>query len=210
MFSSSSKFNTLKWYAAAGACCLALMFSSCDKHPQVEGTWTGNSLPLDNVSGAFTANATDAITFNPIQSGNESGTVTISTILSAQQALTGTDSIGAYQETVAATATIDGNWSYVKGEDDEINIVLDYNTLNVRVDPSGVAFSQNYLSGREQAEVINLSAQAAQRWTMALTSAMRTHYSHYVQLDDVKVKGQMLTVEQPHSDVKYVFMKQGK
>lgn len=194
----------------AGGCYLALMLSSCDQHPQIEGTWTGTPQPIDNVSGAFSANATDAITFNPIQSGDETGTVTISTILSAQQALTGTDSIGAYQENVAATATIDGHWSYVKGEDDEVNIVLDYNTLNVRVDPAGVAFSQNYLSGREQAEVNNLSEQAAQRWTMSLTSAMRAYYARYVQLDDVKVKGQMLTVEEAHKDTKYVFMKQGK
>lgn len=203
-----AKFHSLKWFAAAGLACLALM--SCDQRPDIAGTWTGTPQEINNVNGAFSANATDALTFENPAANDQSGKVTISTILSAQQALNGADSIGAYQENVAATATIDGTWTYVKGEDDEINLVLDYSTMKVRVDPSGVAFSQNYLSGREQAEVNNLNTQAAQRWTLALTQAMKSYYSRYSQLDDVKVKGMTLTVEPIHTDIKYVFNKQGK
>lgn len=187
--------NKFVMYAAVALAAMASL-TSCDNTPNVVGTWTGNPQPLNDVAGAFKANSIDVLTFAPDGKDNLRGTVTISSMISAQQAITADpEMVEPYQQTVAATAQIQGTWAYSTGEDDEIDIVLDYGTLQVNVDPSGVAFSSNMLTGKEQPQIDSLTQATAQRWTVDLNSALLPYYSRYVSLDDVKVKDNNLKFE---------------
>ena len=102
-------------------------------------------------------------------------------MISAQQTVSGTpDLIEPYQETVAATASISGSWSFREDNNDEVDVILDFSTLKVNVDPAGVAFSQNYITGREQPQLDSLTASAVSRWQQSLYEVLKPYYSKYV------------------------------
>lgn len=178
---------------AAAAMVAGSALVSCEKAPDLSGSWTCAPQHLNNVNGAFTASTIDVLNFSNGEQGNKSGSVVISSMISAQQTVSGSpDLIEPYQETVAATASISGNWSY---RDDEVDIVLDFSTLKVNVDPAGVAFSQNYITGREQPQLDSLTASAVSRWQQSLYEALKPYYSKYVRLDDIEVKNNIMRTE---------------
>ncbi|MDE6270190.1 MAG: hypothetical protein K2M12_04965, partial [Muribaculaceae bacterium] len=84
-------------------------------------------------------------------------------------------------------ATINGRWSYEDGEDDDILLFLDNNTLTVKIDPNGVTFSQNLLTGAQQPMVDSLSTATADRWRAAIRAAASRQFFEYTKLDDVKI-----------------------
>lgn len=181
---------------AAAAMVAGSALVSCEKAPDLSGSWTCAPQHLNNVNGAFTASTIDVLNFSNGEQGNKSGSVVISSMISAQQTVSGSpDLIEPYQETVAATASISGNWSYRDDEDDEVDIVLDFSTLKVNVDPAGVAFSQNYITGREQPQLDSLTASAVGRWQQSLYEALKPYYSKYVRLDDIEVKNNIMRTE---------------
>lgn len=177
---------------------------SCDKAQDLSGSWTGAPQQLHNVNGAFTASTIDVINFTNADDSHKSGTVLINSMISAQQTVTGTpDLIEPYQETVAATATISGTWAYRDGEDDDVDMVLDFASLKVNVDPAGVAFSQNFISGREQPQLDSLTASAAARWQQSIYQAIKPYYGKYMRFDDVKIHNGIMHAEVNDTDLTF-------
>ncbi|MDE6332148.1 MAG: hypothetical protein K2L80_06060 [Muribaculaceae bacterium] len=182
----------------------ASAFVSCDSTPDLSGSWTCAPQHLNNVNGAFTASSIDVFSFTNSADSKKSGSVVISSMVSAQQTVSGTpDLIEPYQETVAATASITGTWTFHPDEDDDVDIILDYSTLKVNIDPAGVAFSQNYITGREQPQIDSLTASAVSRWQQSIYEALKPYYSKYVRLDDISIKNNILRTEVNDTDLTF-------
>lgn len=176
-------------------------FTSCNTAPDVAGSW--RSMPQNlsvnkdtRETRVFGASIEDVITFTPAEKDNMMGTFAInSTISMSAHAGSVTQLIGPYQTSIAATSTINGTWAYSKGEDNEIDVVLDFSTLNVSVDPESVEFVDRGAVQAEQAEIDQLTPQLLTDVKAALTDALGSYYSSYAKLDDVSVSGNNLTLE---------------
>lgn len=189
---------------AIAALISATALVSCDKTQNLEGSWTSAPQQLHNVGGAFTASTIDVLNFTNADDSHKNGTILISSMISAQQTVSGIpDLIEPYQETVAATATISGTWAYRDGEDDDIDMVLDFGSLEVKVDPSGVAFSQNFITGREQPQLDSLTASTAARWQQSIYQAVKPYYGKYMRFDDVKIHNGIMHAEVNDTDLTF-------
>ena len=196
--------KTTSLILAAATIAAATTLVSCDKTPDIAGSWTCAPQHINNVSGAFSSSSIDVLNIANGPDGNKSGTIVISSMISAQQTVSGTpDLIEPYQETVAATASISGTWAFHPDEDDDVDVILDYSTLKVNVDPTGVAFSQNYITGREQPQIDSLTASAVSRWQQSLYESLRPYYSRYVRLDDISVRDNIMRTEVNDTDLTF-------
>ena len=128
---------------------------------------------------------------------DRSGKITITALLDANQPVSSSDSslMQPYEVSVAATASITGDWTYEDRDDDDIIVSLDPESLKVRVDPDGVTFSQDILTGNERPVLDSLTAATAAVWTRSLTAAMRVEFAKYQKISDVKVKKNILSCE---------------
>ena len=192
--------KNLTLVAAAGMVVLAL--ASCSKKDQFVGTWQAMS-PV-NISAGIPA-ASDAHSLTSVTFGAQ-GDVMLSSIINATQPVY--ENYGAlqgYEVSVAATATVKGKWAYVPGEDDDLVLTFDQNSLNVDVDSNGVTFRQNMTDGEQQPVTDSLTAATVAIWKQQFTSAMRNEIMRYSRLDDVKTTkdGQTLKfeIENPEQDL---------
>lgn len=172
-------------------------FSSCNNHPDVEGTWTGTPTRIDNISAAVDASATMSISFTQDKNSNDSGEVIISALIDANQPVS-SDSASidqAYEVSVAATAVITGRWTYEDRDDDDIIITLDPSTLKVNVDPNGVTFSNDILTETQQPLTDSLSRATAEAWTKSITKAMSERFYNINEISDVKIRNGIMSCE---------------
>lgn len=172
-------------------------FSSCSNHPQIEGTWTGTPTRIDNISAACDASATMSISFSLDDNSKDTGEVTISALIDANQPVSSsTETIDqAYEVSVAATAVITGHWVYEKNEDDDIIITLDPSTLQVNVDPNGVSFSKDVLTETQQPLLDSLSRATADAWKKSITRAMSERFYDINKISDIKISNGIMSCE---------------
>lgn len=186
-----------------GVAAVCLGVSSCGDKEDIAGSWTGNQERIDNVTGASDAFSSVTMTFENDTDG-DSGMVTLSAIISANQpVLEDSTMVRPYEISVAATATVSGKWSYEKGEDDDIIISLDPSTFVINVDPDGVAFSENMLTGRQQPEVDSLTAVTAKMWQNNLAPAMKDVFNRYTRISDIEIHNGILRCEIGHKDLNF-------
>lgn len=186
----------------------ALMtLSSCSSHPDIIGTWTGNPTRINDISAACDASATMSISFNANDDNAESGDVTISAIIDANQPVESSESVidQAYEVSVAATAVITGKWTYEKDDDEDVIISLDPSTLRVNVDPHGVTFSNDILTGAQQPMLDSLSSATAEAWQKSITKAMTDEFNKLQHISDIKVNNGIMSCE--ISDRDFTFRK---
>lgn len=174
-----------------------MTFSSCTRHPDVIGTWTGTPTRIDNISAACDANATYSISFSSDSKNGNSGEVIISAVIDANQPVEAELSSfdRPYEVSVAATAVISGKWSYEKDDDEDIIVSLDPNTLTVNVDPHGVTFSNDILTGTQQPMIDSLSNAAASAWQKSITKAMCDRFYQLNKISDIKVNNGIMSCE---------------
>lgn len=133
-------------------------------------------------------------------------TVTISAVIDATQPVQAGSLAGfndPYEVSVAATASISGRWSYEDKDDDDILIYLDNKTMQVNVDPNGVTYSQNLLTGAQQPTVDSLTTVTVERWRSAIRNAASKQFFDFTKLDDVKVVNDILTFEVGKRDLTF-------
>lgn len=179
--------------------------TSCDEKAKlagdVAGTWSTEQIELYN-DAQGQAFGNDMFVFDLSGKDSRGGTVNIASTISLTRAA---DAISPanqpFSVSVAATSSINGKWQAV--DDDEITISFDANSLKVSVDPDAVALVANPLSGQTQSEIDSIRPQMAAMYQMELTNAMRSHYSKYTKLDDVKLKnnGTTLNIEVGDTDM---------
>lgn len=182
------KLHTASFFGIIAVLTSIMFISSCSRNEPVAGAWIGNPVRI-NVPDAADATATITLDFSPVDKASGIGNIVMSATIDVAQAVTTTEaSINQpYQTNVAATAWINGTYSYEDGDDDEIVLNLNPSSLNVTIDPSGVAFSENMLTEAQTPVVDSLTTATVNSWRVILTGAMREEFYRYQKIDDIKV-----------------------
>lgn len=177
----------------------ALIFiSSCSRTDRFAGEWMGTPTRMMDIPGASDATSTISIDFAPSADVRRGGDVLMSATIDVSQAVTGSviSPDAPYQVDVAATASIRGRYVAEDDDDDDILLHLDPSTLQVNVDPAGVTFSENVLTGLQRPTLDSLTMQTVDAWRVLITSAIRDEFYKYQKIDDIKVHhGDMLSCE---------------
>jgi lipoprotein len=186
----------LKFILASGLAIATAALTSCDRYADVAGSWTGMPDRSLAVAGAIDATSTISLDFaqQPASKAKDNGLLTISASIDANQPVTGGDfENAAYEVSVAASASMTGTWTFV--DDDDIVVSLDPSTFTVTVDPDGVTFAEDLVSGMQQPQLDSLSTATATRWQNVIEPAIKTEFLKYGKLDDIKIKNGIMTFE---------------
>lgn len=184
----------------------AIAISSCDDRPDIVGSWSGMPSRIDGISAASNADATISITFfADDNSDNDSGSLMISALIDADQPVSGPESFNnsPYEVSVAATATIKGNWTFEDHEDDDVLITLDPNTLAVNVDPNGVTFSSDILTGTQQPQLDSLTTATADMWKQSIAKSIGNSFYNIRKISDIKIKNGIMSCEINDRDITF-------
>jgi len=130
--------------------------------------------------------------------GANSGKVTVSAVIDAEQPVQAGTLKGfaePYEVSVTATACICGKWSYRDNGKEDILLFLDNNSLQVNVDPNGVTYSQNLLTGAQQPTVDSLTNATVVRWRSLIRNAAVKQFLALTRLGDVKVADDILSCD---------------
>lgn len=183
-----------KLLAYAAAVAALVSFTSCDNRPNPAGEWSGTV--TDNVPGE--QNTMD-VTLN----FDKDGSVQATYVITAVEDLNGNDSIlTPFQASVTASVSQSGVWQYVDGEDDEILVKFDKNSINVDISPDMVEYRVNELTGQEVPDMQALTPAVIAKYKGAYKDDFARRNATLL-LDDVKVKANMLKFEIGKTD--YVF-----
>ena len=179
----------------------ALALISCNKSNDLIGSW--QSIKPTELSKYLPSSASSQAITNVTFSND--GNVLISSVINVTQPVIENPGVEAgYEVSVAATSSIEGAWSYVNGDDDDIEIIFDRNSFNVDVDPTGVTFRQNIVTDAQDPVTDSLTVATVNLWKHHLSEIMLKEYNRYSRLDDVKVENKTklkLEIENPEEDV---------
>ena len=100
-----------------------------------------------------------------------------------------------------ATSVLSIDFNAPKGA--KSGLFLDNSTMQVNVDPNGVTFSQNLLTGAQQPMVDSLTSVTADRWRTAIRTAAAKQFFSFTKLDDVKVVNDILSCEAGKKDLTF-------
>lgn len=192
------KFSTASFFGALTVLGALIFISSCSRTDRFAGEWMGTPTRMMDIPGASDATSTISIDFAPSSDVRRSGDVLMSATIDVSQAVTGSiiSPDAPYQVDVAATASIRGRYVAEDDDDDDILLHLDPSTLQVNVDPAGVTFSENILTGLQRPTLDSLTMQTVDAWRVLITSAIRDEFYKYQKIDDIKVHhGDMLSCE---------------
>lgn len=181
------KLTTISYAFSAIALAFIIAVTACSRGDRFAGQWQGNPERLIAVNGASDASTTLTLDFAPEQSHRGTGTVNISAVIDVEQSVRGNveSDLIPYEASVAATASISGR--YATEDDDDIVISFDPTSMEVFVDPSGVTFSENAISGMQQPTLDSLTRSTAEHWRAALTPAIREVFNRYRRMEDIKI-----------------------
>lgn len=165
-----------------------MTISSCSRADRFAGEWMGSPSRI-YIPGAADAGSTITIDFAPTSDVRQGGDVFLSATIDVSQAVTGSELSpdAPYQVDVAATASISGRYVAEEDDDDDILLHFDSSTFRVDIDPAGVTFSENILTGMERATLDSLTAKTADEWRVLISGAIRDEFSKYQKIDDIKV-----------------------
>lgn len=180
-------------YAAVAALALGSL-ASCDDRPNPVGEWTGTlSTKVPGMQETMDA------TFGFSQDGNVQATYDVNCV----EDLPGNDNIVApFQATISAAVSQQGRWQYVDGENDEIIVTFDPQSLQVNISPDRIVYNVNGLTGQETTQTDSISAVLMAKYTEIFRNAF-LQYNATMHMDDVKVDEHSLHFEL--DDVHYDF-----
>lgn len=164
---------------------------------RLEGSWSGAPERF-TVNEAATATMTPVYTFELADGNNLGGNVTISAMVSAIMPVNSpTDAvILPFQVTVSAIGTIEGTWKVF--DDDDVALNLNFNTLNVNVNPDNLTTADNALTD-ETVQLFEKNKPAiTQSLQTAFRNALETRFMALRSLEDVEIKGDVLEHEMGH------------
>lgn len=170
---------------------MGLAVTSCSHKDKFIGTWTALTQTdiTDQVPAASTASLITTLQFMPAGADNAPGTACLSGIIDITQPVN--PAYGSfdqpYEVSIAATASVCGTWHYKGDDDDELLLSLDLKSINVSVDPAGVTYTENILTGKQQPQLDSLTAATASQWKSILETAMRKEFARYNVIDDIDV-----------------------
>lgn len=203
----------MKSFSIFASLCVAALLASCSEKNEFIGQWEASAPAniVEYVPGAATALSQMQIDFAN-GADQKSGPVQFTSTMNITQPVSGdTSFVEPYEVSIAATSSVSGTWSRLKDDDDDLALSFDMSTLNVKVDPHGVTFSQNLLTGAQQPVVDSLTAATAQRWKGIIENAVAAQLSTFATIEDVDTHSDknVLTFEVKvpgqKDDMKYAF-----
>lgn len=186
---------------------MAVAFGSCDENArlarEIQGTWTGTPERLNDAENV-TSTIVETYTFTPdeVNPKAKNGNVTITGNVSSNIPV----AVSPVSISAAATTSIQGTWTVI--DDDEIALVLDPKSLQVKVDPEAVTVSNDIFTDQNIPQVDSLRRDVTANIAAQLRRDAEIHYMSVRQLDDVKIKGPILKFE--IADIEYVLTRQGE
>lgn len=183
-----------KILALAAAVAALAGLASCDNRPNPAGEWNGTV--TENAPGQ---QKTMDVTFV----FDKAGAVQANYEISIVEDFNGNDSIVTpFQARITANVSQNGTWQYVDGEDDEILVKFDKNSINVNIAPDKVEYNVNVLSGQETSSLEALTPGFIAKYTQALKTDFSQRNSTML-MEDVKVHKNMMKFEIGKND--YLF-----
>ena len=115
-----------------------------------------------------------------------------------------------YEVKFAATASVDGTWSY--DIDDDVLLALDLAKLKIDLDGSKVTFTQPAATVVPQAHLDSLATKYIDTWKRDLTGAVSSDLARYTVIDDIELSrdGNMMTFEIESPETKLHFKRDTK
>ena len=183
------KISTASFFGALVALGALMCISSCSRTDRFAGEWIGTPTRMMNIPGAADASSTVSLDFAPSTDVRRGGDVFMSATIDVTQAVVGSSfSVDdPYQVDVAATDSIRGRYVADGDDDDDILLHLDQSTLQVNIDPAGVTFSENILTGLQRPALDSLTQQTVDAWRVRITAAIRDEFYKYQKIEDIKV-----------------------
>lgn len=182
---------------------IMLLSTSCHRDTGFIGSWTATTPTsiAPELPAASSATSLVSIDFISGPDADKGGGLFLSSLIEATQPVR-SDSAGMpvdspYEVSVSATASVGGTWSYKDDDDDDLILAFDMNTLKVDVDPAGVAFTEDFLSGAQQPAVDSLTARTAEIWRRQIKRAVTSTLHRFGEIEDVHVSrdGTTMTFE---------------
>ncbi len=208
-----SKLSTITLSAlAVGA---AASFTYCSNQAKFIGAWTAvNPTNItDRMPGATMATSLLKIDFvdNLQKTG---GAVTLNSDINVTRTIDA-DSLSQgqpYEVKFAATASVDGTWSYDIDDDDDVLLALDLAKLKIDLDGSKVTFTQPAATVVPQAHLDSLATKYIDTWKRDLTGAVSSDLARYTVIDDIELSrdGNMMTFEIESPETKLHFKRDTK
>lgn len=184
---------------------LILMLGSCDKTPDLAGTWEGNAVRMeaprhnDNTAPATTAKILNTqiatnLTFIPDNNDAKKGTVEMSSDIDVIDYVPFNNTADSpYELNLAATSVATGFYRVI--DDDEIVVAIDNNSIKVNIDPDAVSYGSNVLSGVQTPAVDSIMPAVVNRYNTLLLSEVRNYYNRFNKIEDIKVKDNIMSCE---------------
>ena len=192
------KLPTASFFSALAVLGAIIFISSCSRTDRFAGEWMGTPSRIMGIPGASDATSTVSIDFAPTSDVRNGGNVFMTATIDVSQAVTGSEfSLDSpYQVDIAATASIRGRYVAEENDDDDILLHFDPSTLQVNIDPAGVTFSENILTGLQRPALDSLTTKTVDAWRVLVTSAIRDEFYKYQKIEDIKVHhGDMMSCE---------------
>lgn len=184
---------------------------SCDRQPDISGTWEGSPAALPDAANVqsgqnITSQIRTTLTFIPSQDAKDSGTVEFLSYLDVIST-TPFDStaVAPYEVSMAATATATGTYRFT--DDDDIAVSINQNSVSVNVDPNRIEYAENLMTGAQAPSIKEMSPRLAAVAKAKLTPAVRLYFSQFQALTDIEVQNGTLTFEV--NDTDYTFTSSG-
>lgn len=181
---------------------VGLLAVSCDTKTrlveQIEGSWSSTPEQLQSTPGT---QSTVVRVFDFERTpGKTEGTVTMKALITVDNAVGASETLTApVSVTASGVATISG--TYMAKDDDDLLVTLDYSTLNVSVDPQGVALDYNVLTQDSAPDLETLRPGAVRLVTQQITRAAQTIFSNVTEIEDIKINNHLMSCEIGHRDL---------
>lgn len=193
--------------AAAG---LAIGLSSCHEEAklasQLEGSWSGAPERFTTMDVA-TSTMTPTYTFELGEGDATGGTVTIAAMVNALMPVN-TPSDGVilpFEVTASAIGTLEGTWRVT--DDDHVALNINVNTLNVNINPDNITTANDALDDTTLSYWQTNKESFTENLKRNLTTSLQMRFMALRELDDVKIKNNVLEYE--YMDTHYFFHRDG-
>ena len=195
------KFLSISLVAAS-----LLVLSSCDEKAKlassVAGSWSGSAERVETSDTQATTTVTRILNFIPDSGSKTGGTLDAVAEFSIENGtqLQATDT-QPISVTASGNATISGRWEAI--DDDEIMVSFDSKSLKINVDPQEVVLEYTISTETSQPVDQTMTDAAVASITRTITAAMNHTVFNFGKLDDIKITGNLMSVEIGKKDFTY-------
>lgn len=187
-------------YLAIAVIGLAFAFASCEQNAKISGTWSGTpehfgQTGTADVSGTVAySQIVSRLQFDPQDDKNQTGTIGITSDITIMDDIAPDSSVvNTYEASISATASIEGTYRFTS--DDDIAVALDFNTLQVYVDPEAVTYNIDVLTQEQEPKLEAMRQSLARKYADRIKMMLRAEYAKYQKIDDIKVSHGIMSCE---------------